>query len=78
MAQRNWLRLRLPRWPTRSPVPLLPAFPCLICCSDFGESVKRVAKQVQASLPIVGLLSRLAAPAGGVGNEMQVPLFFLI
>ena len=41
-------------------------------CRDFGETFKRVAKQVQASLPIVGLISRLAAPEGGVGSDMQV------
>lgn len=39
--------------------------------SDLGDNVKRMAKQVQASLPVVGLLSRLFAPEGGVGNEMQ-------
>lgn len=25
---------------------------------------------MQASLPVIGLLSRLAAPSGGVGNDM--------
>lgn len=28
-------------------------------------NVKRVAKKIQGSLPIVGLLSRLSAPGGG-------------
>lgn len=33
--------------------------------SDFGESVRRIAKKVQGALPVVGLLSRLASPEGG-------------
>eukprot|EP00887_Chlorella_sp_A99_P003472 scaffold7.g3472.t1 len=37
---------------------------------DLGDTLRRAAKQVQASLPIVGLLSRLAAPEGGVGSDM--------
>lgn len=40
-------------------------------CS-FGDNLKRVAKQVQGALPIVGLLSRLTAPAGGIGKDMLV------
>jgi hypothetical protein len=42
-------------------------------CRGFGESVKRIAKQVQGALPIVGLLSRLAAPEGGF-DELVRPL----
>ncbi|KAF5841799.1 hypothetical protein DUNSADRAFT_11115 [Dunaliella salina] len=43
---------------------------CIILASaqsneSFGESIMRVAKQIQGSLPIVGLLSRLASPEGG-------------
>ncbi|KAK9823589.1 hypothetical protein WJX72_004064 [[Myrmecia] bisecta] len=42
----------------------------------FGEGLKRFAKQVQAQLPLVGLLTRLAAPTGGVGNdELSYPEF---
>ena len=40
-------------------------------CS-FGDSIKRVAKQVQGALPIVGLLSRLTSPSGGIGKDMLV------
>lgn len=34
--------------------------------------LKRVARQIQGALPIVGLLSRLGSPSGGVGNDMLV------
>lgn len=34
-------------------------------CRDMLSNVKRVAKKIQGSLPIVGLLSRLSAPGGG-------------
>lgn len=37
---------------------------------SFGESVKRVAKQVQGALPLVGLFSRLLSPSGGIGKDM--------
>ncbi len=36
-----------------------------LCRNDFFSTVKAVAKKVQGSLPIVGLVSRLAAPEGG-------------
>jgi 1,3-beta-glucan synthase len=38
---------------------------------DFGESVKRIAKKIQGALPIVGLLSRLAAPEGGFDETVS-------
>lgn len=34
-------------------------------CRDMLANIKRVAKKIQGSLPIVGLLSRLSAPGGG-------------
>lgn len=65
------LRLPGPRpfpWAPRQRRCLLPA----PGSSGFGEGFKRVAKQVQASLPVIGLISRLASPEGGVGSDMQV------
>ena len=41
-------------------------------CRGFAEGVKRVAKQVQGALPLVGLLSRLASPSGGIGRDELV------
>eukprot|EP00877_Chromochloris_zofingiensis_P002865 jgi/Chrzof1/1257/Cz01g46170.t1 len=41
---------------------------------DFGDSVRRIAKRIQGSLPIVGLLSRLASPEGGF-DEVAYPEF---
>lgn len=32
---------------------------------SFGASIAKVAKKIQGSLPIIGLLSRLSAPEGG-------------
>lgn len=40
--------------------------------NDFFNTVKAVAKKVQGSLPIVGLVSRLAAPEGGF-DELAYP-----
>lgn len=37
-------------------------------------NVKRVAKKIQGSLPIVGLLSRLSAPGGGFDEIVSVVL----
>ncbi len=34
--------------------------------------MKRVAKQVQGALPLVGLFSRLLSPSGGIGKDMLV------
>lgn len=45
---------------------------CVLLHRGFGESVKRIAKQVQGALPIVGLLSRLATPEGGIGFDELV------
>eukprot|EP00891_Asterochloris_glomerata_P003172 jgi/Astpho2/3172/e_gw1.00052.70.1_t len=48
----------------------------LVPCRGFAEGVKRVAKQVQGALPLVGLLSRLASPSGGIGrDELAYPEF---
>ncbi|PNW85374.1 hypothetical protein CHLRE_03g183400v5 [Chlamydomonas reinhardtii] len=41
---------------------------------DFFSGIKAVAKKVQGSLPIVGLVSRLAAPEGGF-DELAYPEF---
>ncbi|KAL3153477.1 hypothetical protein ABBQ38_011809 [Trebouxia sp. C0009 RCD-2024] len=38
--------------------------------SSFGDNIKRVARQVQGALPLVGLLSRLTSPSGGIGKDM--------
>ena len=35
------------------------------------SSLKSVAKRVQGALPIVGLVSRLAAPEGGFGELVR-------
>lgn len=41
-----------------------------------ADAAKRLARTVQGGLPIVGLLSRLAAPGGGVGwDELAYPEF---
>jgi hypothetical protein len=45
-------------------------------CSDPLADVKRIAKKIQGSLPIVGLLSRLSAPAGGF-DEIVSDLSFM-
>ena len=40
------------------------------------DAARRAARTVQGGLPVVGLLSRLAAPAGGVGwDELAYPEF---
>ena len=44
----------------------------LVACRGFAEGVKRVAKQVQGALPLVGLLSRLTSPSGGIGRDELV------
>jgi len=36
----------------------------------FAGGVQRVARKIQAALPIVGLLSRLTATGGGVGSDV--------
>ena len=41
-----------------------------------ADAAKRLARTAQGGLPIVGLLSRLAAPGGGVGwDELAYPEF---
>jgi hypothetical protein len=51
--------------PIPAPSPHPPCTPPLSPHSDFGESVKRIAKKIQGGLPVIGLLSRLASPQGG-------------
>ncbi len=36
------------------------------------DAIKRVARQIQGALPVVGLLSRLSSPSGGIGNDIMV------
>ncbi|EFN56966.1 hypothetical protein CHLNCDRAFT_57377 [Chlorella variabilis] len=36
-----------------------------------ADSMKRMAKQVTGALPIIGLISRLTATEGGIGNDAQ-------
>ena len=33
---------------------------------------KSFARQVQGAMPVVGLISRLAAPSGGIGSDELV------
>lgn len=47
-------------------------FSKLMCYCSFGDNIKRVARQVQGALPLVGLLSRLTSPSGGIGKDMLV------
>ncbi|BDA47511.1 probable photosystem I assembly factor PSA3, chloroplastic [Coccomyxa sp. Obi] len=35
------------------------------------DAIKRVARQIQGALPVVGLLSRLSSPSGGIGNDIM-------
>lgn len=36
---------------------------------SFGDAVRKAAQKVQSSLPVIGLISRLATPEGGVESE---------
>ena len=36
------------------------------------DAIKRVARQIQGALPVVGLLSRLGSTSGGIGNDIMV------
>ena len=47
-------------------------FPIYNCLRSFGDNIRRVAKQIQGALPLVGLVSRLASPSGGIGKDMLV------
>lgn len=38
-------------------------------CSGIGGAIRNFGRQLQSALPIVGLLSRLAASSGGIGND---------
>lgn len=39
------------------------------CCSGIAGAFKSFGRQLQSALPIVGLISRLAATSGGIGND---------
>lgn len=41
---------------------------------EFGAGLKKLAKQVQGALPVVGLLSRLTSTGGGIGSDEMVRL----
>ena len=36
------------------------------------QAIKGLARQIQGALPVVGLLSRLSSPSGGIGNDVLV------
>ena len=36
------------------------------------QAIKGIARQIQGALPVVGLLSRLSSPSGGIGNDILV------
>ena len=40
-------------------------------CRGFVDNVKRVGKQVQGGLPIIGLISRLTSPSGGFDQQVR-------
>ena len=40
--------------------------------AGFGEGLKKLARQVQGALPVVGLLSRLTSTGGGIGSDEMV------
>ena len=41
-------------------------------CRSFGDAIRKAARKVQSSLPVIGLISRLAAPEGGVESDELV------
>lgn len=41
-------------------------------CSGPLQAVKGLARQIQGALPVLGLLSRLSSPSGGIGNDILV------
>jgi hypothetical protein len=43
----------------------------LWCREGLGANIKRIAKQITSALPIIGLVSRLTATEGGIGNDAQ-------
>ncbi|KAG2499869.1 hypothetical protein HYH03_002160 [Edaphochlamys debaryana] len=57
-----------------APAPIRGQFVVKAQKDDFMATVKAVAKRVQGSLPIVGLVSRWAAPEGGF-DEVAYPEF---
>lgn len=67
-AEQKWVFRDISK--LRSELADLPSRPDTLGClspnrGDFFSGIKAVAKKVQGSLPIVGLVSRLAAPEGG-------------
>lgn len=62
--------------PRRRPLPAAAAATPPSSDNPLLAATKRLARTVQGGLPIVGLLSRLAAPGGGVGwDELAYPEF---
>ena len=41
-------------------------------CSGPLQALKGLARQIQGALPVLGLLSRLSSPSGGIGNDILV------
>lgn len=41
-----------------------------VSCRSFFDGVKKVGKQVQGGLPIIGLISRLSSPEGGFDDQV--------
>ena len=41
-------------------------------CSGIGAKVGRFARQLQGALPLVGIISRLASPSGGIASDKLV------
>ncbi len=41
-------------------------------CSGPLQAIKGLARQIQGALPVVGLLSRLSSPSGGIGSDILV------
>ena len=57
-------KLRTAVWWTQTPL--------LLYCRGIGSMFKSFARQVQGAMPVVGLISRLAAPSGGIGSDELV------
>lgn len=44
----------------------------MLLCSGPLQVIRGIARQIQGALPVVGLLSRLSAPSGGIANDVLV------
>ena len=38
----------------------------------FGDTLKKLGKQIQGQLPVIGLFTRLTTPGGGIGSDELV------